>query len=77
MHTSKDWRHEEKHKENLRLKLKRELPEEILEDCETFGQLEAKKHLVECFKHDVPCRSTEERKALQYEEAASGLDLEE
>lgn len=76
MHTSKDWRHEEKHKENLRLKLKREFPKEILEDCKTFGQLEAIKHQLDGFKHDEPCRSTIERKALRYEAEASGLELE-
>lgn len=77
MHTSNDWRHEQKHEENLRLKLRREFPEEIVDECKTYGQLEAKKAILESFKSDKPCRSTQERAALKFEAEAHGDDEED
>ena len=76
MRTSNDWHNDKKHEENLRLKLKRELPEELMDECETYGQLEAKKEMMDSFKTDKSCRRKEKQKALQFEEEAYGDLLE-
>lgn len=63
---------EEAHAKNLRLKLAKELPDEVLEHCETRSDLEhAKKAYNSVSQWKETPRTTEKNEALKYEFEAS------
>lgn len=69
---------EKKHMANLRLKLRRELPDEYLDHCETFAKLEARKKEFDAIKawdgEAKDTRTREERLAMKYERLADDWD---
>lgn len=72
---------EEKRMENLRLKLRRELPEEYLDHCDTFAKLEARKKEYDAIRawegEAKDTRTRERRLAMKYEQSADDWDSTE
>lgn len=70
---------EEKRKEGLRLRIKRELPREEVNELTDFSHLETKKKVADSISsaHPSPCRTTEKAEALKFEEVAEGVVLDE
>lgn len=70
---------EEKRKEGLRLKLRRELPPDEVNQLTDISHLEAKKKVADSIAnaHQSSPRTTEKSEALKFEEAAEGVVVDE